>query len=43
MIMIAMMYGLECWAINEKEESKMNVAEMRTLRWMCGVTRVYRI
>ena len=34
----AMLYGTECWAI-KKHVRKMNVAEMRMLRWMYGKTR----
>jgi len=33
-----MLYGSECWVINSKIEFKMSVAEMRMLRWICGVT-----
>jgi hypothetical protein len=39
----AMMYGSECWAIKKMQEHKMQVAEMRMLRMMCGVTRRDRI
>ena len=35
----AMLYGIECWAVKKQYVSKMNVAEMRMLRWMCGKTR----
>ena len=35
----AMMYGAEMWAIKKTQEKKLDVAEMRMLRWMCGVTR----
>ena len=35
----AMMYGAETWAIKKTQEKKLDVAEMRMLRWMCGVTR----
>ncbi|XP_068209188.1 uncharacterized protein [Palaemon carinicauda] len=35
----AMMYGAETWAMKETEEKKMDVAEMRMLRWICGMTR----
>ena len=34
-----MMYGAETWAIKKTQEKKLDVAEMRMLRWMCGVTR----
>ncbi|XP_068238572.1 uncharacterized protein [Palaemon carinicauda] len=34
-----MMYGAETWAIKKTEEKKMDVAEMRMLRWMRRVTR----
>ncbi|MFS7997302.1 putative RNA-directed DNA polymerase [Helianthus anomalus] len=39
----AMLYGTECWAIKEVQARKMEVAEMRMLRWMCGHTRLDRI
>ena len=35
----AMMYGAETWAIKKTQEKKLDVAEMKMLRWMCGVTR----
>ena len=35
----AMMYGAETWAVKKTQEKKLDVAEMRMLRWMCGVTR----
>ena len=34
-----MLYGTEGWAVKKHYVSKMNVAEMRMLRWMCGKTR----
>ena len=34
-----MLYGTECWAVKKQYVSKMNVAEMRILRWTCGKTR----
>lgn len=34
------MYGSECWVINKKGEIQIKIADMRTLRWMCGVTRM---
>ena len=34
-----MLYRSETWAVKKAQEQKMNVAEMRMLRWLCGVTR----
>lgn len=34
-----MLYGTEYWPIKKQQVSKMNVAEMRMLRCMCGKTR----
>ena len=39
----AMMYGTETWAVKKAQEKKLNVAEMRVLRWMSGVTKLGRI
>ena len=39
----AMMYGAETWAVKKTQEKKLDVAEMRMLRWMSGVTKLYRI
>ena len=39
----AMLYGSECWAVKGQHEHKMEVAEMRMLRWMCGHTRKDKI
>ena len=39
----AMTYGSECWAIKKKDESKLNSAEMRMLRWARGKTRLDHI
>ena len=33
-----MLYGTERWVVKKQYVSKMNVAEMRMLRWMCGKT-----
>ena len=38
-----MLYGTECWAIKKAHAQKMEVAEMRMLRWMCGHTRSDRM
>ncbi|XP_035838805.1 uncharacterized protein LOC110908170 [Helianthus annuus] len=39
----AMLYGTECWATKKTQMRKMEVAEIRMLRWMCGHTRLDRI
>ena len=39
----AMMYGAEIWAVKKVQEKKLDVAEMRMLRWVCGVTKLDRI
>ena len=39
----ALMYGAEAWALKKAQEKKLEVAEMRMLRWMCGVTRLDKI
>ena len=38
-----MMYGAETWAMKKAQEKKLDVAEMRMLRWMSGVTKLDRI
>eukprot|EP00795_Rhopilema_esculentum_P005206 gene5206-343_t len=35
----ANLYTSETWAVKKAREKKMNGAEMRMLRWVCGVTR----
>ncbi|KAL6584875.1 hypothetical protein OROMI_004164 [Orobanche minor] len=39
----ALLYGTECWAVKQCHIQKMNVAEMRMLRWMCGHTKKDRL
>ena len=39
----AMLYGAETWATTKRQEKRIEVTEMRMLRWMCGVTRKYKI
>ena len=39
----AMAYGSENWAIKKKDESRLNSAEMRMLRWARGKTRLDHI
>ena len=38
-----MLYGAETWATTKRQESRIEVNEMRMLRWMCGVTRKDKI
>ncbi|KAF3661814.1 Minor histocompatibility antigen H13 [Capsicum annuum] len=39
----AMLYGAKCWPVKNSHIQKMKVAEMRMLRWMCGLTRGDRV
>ena len=39
----AMLYGAETWATTKRQEKRIEVTEMRMLRYMCGVTRKYKI
>ena len=39
----AMMYGAETWAVKKAQAKKLDVAEMRMLRWMSGVNKLDRI
>ena len=39
----AMLYGIEGLPVKKTDENRLNVAEMRMLRWMCGVTKKDRI
>lgn len=39
----ALMYGAETWAVTKAQERKLEVAEMRMIRWMCGLTRRDRV
>jgi len=39
----ALLYGVECWPVKVSQVRRMLVAEMRMLRWMCGVSRKDRI
>ncbi len=34
------MYGADTWAVKKAQERKLDVAEMRMLRWMSGVTKL---
>ena len=42
-VRLALMYGAEIWALKKAQENKLYVAEMRMLRWMCGVTKLDKI
>ena len=39
----AMLYGSETWPMKKVQEKRLEVAEMRMLRWICGVTRKDKI
>ena len=39
----AMLYGSEAWVTKTRQEARLDVSEMRMLRWQCGVTRRDRI
>ena len=39
----AMLYWAETWATTKKQENRIEVTEMRMLRWMCGITRKDKI
>ena len=39
MVRPVLLYGAETWATTRGQETRLDVNEMRMLRWMCGVTR----
>ncbi|KAF3661498.1 Ras-related protein RABD2b [Capsicum annuum] len=39
----SILYGAECWPVKDSHTQKLKVAEMRILRWMCGLTRKDRV
>ena len=39
----AMMYSSETWAVKKAQEKKLDVAEMKMLRWMSEVTKLDKI
>ena len=39
----ALVYGAEIWALKKAQENKLEVAEIRMLRCMCGVTKLDKI
>ncbi len=39
----ALAHGAETWALKKAHEQKLDAAQMRMLRWMCGVTKLARI
>ena len=39
----ALVYEAEPWALKKAQENKLEVAEIRMLRWMCGVTMAGRV
>ena len=43
MVRLAVMYGIETLAVTKTQERKMQVAEIKILRWSLGITRKNRI
>ena len=43
MIRPVMTYGVECWPSKKQYMHKIDVIEMRMLRWMCGKSRKDKI
>lgn len=43
MIRPVLTYGSETWAVTQRQVNTVQVAEMKMLRWMCGVTRLDKI
>ena len=39
----ALVYEAEKWALKKAQEKKLEVPEIRMLRWMCGVTKLDKI
>ena len=39
----AMIYRADTWAVKKAQEKKLDVAKMRMLRWVRGVTKLHRI
>ncbi|GJX90083.1 retrovirus-related pol polyprotein LINE-1 [Tanacetum coccineum] len=39
-IRLAMLYGSECWPITKAQANRVEVVELRMLRWTCGKTMV---
>ena len=39
----ALMYGAETWALKKAQENELEVAEMKMLRWVCGVAKLDNI
>ncbi|EYC27759.1 hypothetical protein Y032_0008g166 [Ancylostoma ceylanicum] len=37
------LYVAECWPVTKEMERRINVMEMRMLRWMCGITQLHHI
>ena len=43
MVRPAQLYGANTWATTRGQEARLDVNEMRMLRWMCGVTKRNKI
>ena len=43
LVRTSLLFGAETWATMKRQEKRMEVNEMRMLRWMCGVTKKDKI
>lgn len=39
----SMMYGSKCWALNKKQGININDVEIRSFRWIWGVSKLDKI
>ena len=39
----AMLHGAETWGTRKAHDRKLDVNEMKMLRWMCGITKTDRV
>ena len=39
----AILYATECWAVNNKQENKLKIVEMKVMRWISRNTRQDKI
>ena len=39
----SLLYGSECWPLRKSQERRLEITEMRMLRWICGNTKTDHI